>query len=226
MSIKQHVASDLQFNALYVYDAAGKPRWYVMPGGSWNANYTTFSGPLYRPKGAPLDNYNTAALVVGASSGSASINFTDNDNATLTYTIDNVSGAKKITRQHFGSGSAPLQVADMWWVGEKENGWGINIAQQGGALFSVWYTYGRDGETQWYVMPTGTWNGFTYSGPFYSTTGSPWLGTTYNPATLVVTQAGTMSLEFTSATNATMSYTFNSGPFTGSQVKNIIRQPY
>jgi hypothetical protein len=40
---------DLLFNVFYVYDSAGKPQWVVMPGGTWNAAFSAFTGPLYIP---------------------------------------------------------------------------------------------------------------------------------------------------------------------------------
>jgi photosystem II stability/assembly factor-like uncharacterized protein len=226
MSIQQH-ANGVQFNALYVYDAQGRPVWYVMPGGTWNANFTSYSGALYQPTGAPLSNYNTAQLNVGAQSGTATINFTGTNTATLSYTINGVSGTKSISRQSFSGGMAPFNVADLWWVGAQENGWGINIAQQAGTLFAVWYTYSNDGRATWLVMPGGNWSGNTYSGALYATTGSAWLGTTYNPSALGVTQVGTLSFDFASANAATMRYAFTSGPFAGTtQTKQIVRQSF
>ncbi len=71
------------------------------------------------------------------------------------------------------------------------------------------------------------WNANTYAGPFYATTGSPWLGATYNASALAVQPVGTMSLNFTSATAGTMTYTFTAGPFAGtSQTKPIERQNF
>ena len=225
MSIQQH--GNTQFNAIYVYDAAGKPVWYVMPGGQWNADFTRYTGSIYQPTSAALNNYTPAQFVAGSPVGSVTIIFNGNSTATLQYTINGVSGQKSIQRQVFGSGTSPLSVGDMWWGGAAQDGWGLNIVQQAGILFGVWYTYGADGKTSWYVLPTGTWNGTTYAGTFYSTTGSPWLGAVYNPARLVATAMGTMSLNFSTASSATFSYNFTSGPFAGtSQSKAIVRQQY
>jgi hypothetical protein len=52
MSITQK--GGVQFNALYVYDEQGRPVWYVMPGGSWDTGFTTFTGTLYQPRSAPF----------------------------------------------------------------------------------------------------------------------------------------------------------------------------
>jgi hypothetical protein len=227
VSIQQH-GNGVQVNALYVYDNAGVPRWYVMSGGNWSNDFSTFTGPLYQPTGAPLNRFNTNQIVVGASVGTLTVDFSSSDTATLKYTINGISGSKQISRQRFGgSGAAPLSVGDLWWGGVAENGWGINIAQQQDALFAVWYTYGADGKAQWLVMSGGGWNGNTYSAPLYATTGSPWLGSNYNPSALTVLQVGTMSISFSSPNAATMNYAFTAGPFAGtSQSKTIERQPY
>ncbi|MEO8385074.1 MAG: S8 family serine peptidase, partial [Betaproteobacteria bacterium] len=225
MSIQQHGL--VQLNAIYVYDAAGKPIWYVLPGGAWNADYSTYSGAIYQPTSAPLNSYSASQFNVGAAVGNISINFTSDSTATLQYTINGIAGQKSIQRQVFGRGTSPLNVGDMWWGDTAQNGWGVSITQQQGILFAAWYTYGADGKATWYVMTDGTWTGNTYTGAFFSTVSSPWLGTTYTPSQLQVIPAGTMTLNFSDANNATMTYAFTSGPFAGTtQTKPIVRQPY
>ena len=44
MSIQQH--AEKPFVAVYVYDNTGKPTWYVLPSGTWNADFTVFTGAL------------------------------------------------------------------------------------------------------------------------------------------------------------------------------------
>jgi hypothetical protein len=155
------------------------------------------------------------------------INFTSASTATMSYTINGVSGSKSIQRQLFGSGTATLAVGDMWWGGTTQDGWGLSLSQQGGVLFGVWYTYGADGRSTWFVLPGGTWSGNTYSGTLYSTTGSAWLGTAYNPAAFQPNPVGTMSINFSSVNAATLSYSFTGGAYAGtSQSKPISRQPY
>jgi len=225
MSIQQHGL--VQLNAIYVYDSAGKPIWYVLPGGAWNADFTTYAGAIYQPTSAPLSTYSASQFNVGAAVGNISINFTSDSTATLQYVINGISGQKSIQRQVFGRGTAPLNVGDMWWGGPAQDGWGVSITQQAGILFAAWYTYGADGKATWYVMTDGAWTGNTYTGAFFSTLSSPWLGTTYTPGQLQVVPAGTMTFNFSDANTATMTYAFTSGPFAGTtQTKAIVRQPY
>jgi hypothetical protein len=227
MSVQQHSPSNAQFNAIYVYDGAGLPRWYVMPGGTWSNNFTVYTGLLYQPSGSPLNNYQASSLFVGNAVGTMTLTYNNLNSMTMQYTINNVSGTKNMVRQSFTGGTAPFNVGDMWWGGQSQNGWGINISQQGGTLFGVWYTYGLNGTATWFVMPGGSWSGNAYTGTMYSTLGSPWIGTIYNPNQLVVNTVGTLSFNFLDANNAIMNYTFTSGTFAGtSQGKQIVRQAF
>ncbi|MEP7156918.1 MAG: reprolysin-like metallopeptidase [Betaproteobacteria bacterium] len=235
MSISQHSPSNIQFNAFYVYEANRAPTWFVMSGGTWNANFTSFTGLLYRPTGPPIPDFDSTKVVVGASVGTATLTFTSATTMTVTYTINGISGTKNMVRQPFGgiAETQQLRVNDIWWGGPSQSGWGVSIAQQFNALFSVWYTYGLFNLPTWIVVPSGTWNGNTYSGTMYATTGAPWLGVPYNPATLTVMPVGTMTFSFTpdanglTSSNATMTYVFTAGNFAGTaQTKTITRQGF
>jgi hypothetical protein len=223
MSLTQHGAA--MFGAFYIYDAQGRPIWAVMPGGSWNATYSRFSGALYIPTGSWFGAYDASRLVAGASVGTATLDFTSASTATLSYTINGVSGQKSIQRQLFGPAD-PTPVAtyaDLWWGGSAQNGWGVAINQQYRTLFSVWYTYDQSGNTLWYVIPGGTWTAAnTFTGTVFRTTGSAWLGVPYNPGALQAQQAGTVTFTFHDRDNATMSYTVEGV----TQSKAITRQPF
>jgi photosystem II stability/assembly factor-like uncharacterized protein len=227
MSINQH--GQIQFNALYVYDSAGTPGWYVMPGGSWNADFTTYTGALYQPTAAPLNNYDTSRFAPGASVGNASLSFTSASTATLLYNIRGTTGQKSITRQIFGpaDNTPGLKVGDIWWGGTSQNGWGVSITQQNRTLFAAWYTYAPDGTTSWYVMPGGAWAGNSYTGKIYSTRGPNWFAAPYNVSQFTAQEVGSVTFSFADANNATMNYSFTAGPYAGTtQSKPISRQPF
>ena len=225
LSINQH--GNALFSVLYVYDSAGKPVWYVISTGTWDSAFTTYTGLVHQPTSAPLSAYSPTRFAPGAAIGDVTITFTSNSTAVLRYTINGVTAQKTIQRQIFGYGVAPIAVGDMWWGGTTQDGWGISITQQSAILFGAWFTYGPDGRVTWYVLPNGTWNGTTYSGPFYSTTGSAWLGATYDASKLIVSETGTMSLSFNGSNSAIMTYTFTSGPLAGTtQSKQIVRQAF
>src|SRR5687767_10974277 len=100
MSVVQH--GDRLFAAIYTYDAAGAPTWYVMPGGTWNGAHTAFTGALYSPRGSPYTAYDASHLRPGEPVGSATITFNAVNAASLDFTIGAVGGRKAITRQLFG----------------------------------------------------------------------------------------------------------------------------
>jgi hypothetical protein len=223
MSITQHGST--LFIAFYIYDAQGRPQWLVMPGGAWNGNFTAYTGLLYQPNGPWYGNYDASRFVVNSSVGTATVAFTGQSTATLTYTINGVSGTKTIQRQVFGPVD-PLPVGsftDLWWGGVAENGWGVAITQQYRKLFAVWYTYDTAGRTVWYIVPDGTWTtSKTYTGAAYRTTGSPWIGASYVASMLQVIPAGTITFSFTDNNNAVMTYNVDGV----SQSKPIVRQPF
>ncbi len=208
LSIVQH--GGIQFIVLYVYDANGKPVWYVLPNGTWNADHTAYSGALYQPNSSPYSNYLASQFQPGGAVGNATIRYAGNESATLTYNINGASGSKTITRQPYAADEtvARMQVSDMWWGGNQENGWGLSIDQHGRTMFPVWYTYDAAGNTVFYVVPGGAWNGSSFTGDMYSTVSSAWLGTSYDPTQLAVSKVGTMTLDFSDQSNAVMTYTF------------------
>ena len=222
MSITQHGL--IQFNVIFAYDNAGRPLWYVMPGGNWNAGQTAYTGALYQPTSSPFSAYNRAQFAPGAPVGNATITYLSGNTATLTFTINGISVSKPIQRQVFAadSGQPRVVVNDLWWAGSQEDGWGMNIAQQDRVLFPVWYTYDATGRTTFFTVPGGAWSGTSFTGDIYTTVSSAWLGAAYNPAQFAATKVGSMTLNFTGQNNATMTYTVNGI----TQTKDIARQPF
>jgi len=170
-----------------------------MPGGSWNAEHTIYSGAVYLPHGSPYTAYDVSRFDVGDAVGSASLDFTDPANVALTYTIAGVNGRKAISRQPFGpvDASAALDVGDMWWGGVAQNGWGLALLEQYRTIFGVWFTYDAAGAATWYVMPSGGWvDASTWAGHIYRTTSSPWLGAAYDRTRLQTVDVGTFRFAF------------------------------
>jgi hypothetical protein len=225
MNITQHGA--MIFAAFFIYDLNGQPLWVVMPGGSWNADFTTFSGPVYIPSGSWFGAYDASRFSGSATpvAGTASITFTSATTATFSYTINGTSGTKSITRQLFGP-QDPTPVGtygDLWWGGDSQNGWGVAISQQYRNLFSVWYTYDTNGKTVWYDVPAGTWTSAnTYAGTAYRVTSSAWLGVPYNAAAVNAQVAGSITFTFTDLNHAVMTYTIDGV----TQSKPITRQVF
>jgi hypothetical protein len=173
-----------------------------MPGGTWNAARTAYTGPVYTPRSSGYFEYDATAFTVGNPVGTVTITFASDSSATLTYTINGRSGTKSITRQSFGVAATPTLngLTDMWWGGTRQNGWGIAVIQQHAQLFLVWFSYETTGRATWFVMPAGSWTAFnTYEGSVFLTSGSPWVGVPYDPNRLTVTNVGTFRLTVSGA---------------------------
>ena len=207
MSIIQH--RDILFTNIYAYDDAGKPTWYVMPSGEWNAAHTAFSGDVFLPRGAPYSDYDVSRFDVGAPAGRATLTFDGANVASMNYTIQGRSGHKSLTRMFYGEGAASVMqgVGDLWWGGLAQNGWGMSVLQQGRDLFTLWFTYDETGAATWFVMPAGSWiDARTFRGGLYQSAGSPWLGKQYDPSALRMTDLGWYVLHFNEDGSATYQY--------------------
>jgi hypothetical protein len=107
--------------------------------------------------------------------------------------------------------------SDLWYVAT-ESGWGVNIIQQGQVIFLSLFIYDGSSLPRWYfasnVSPTST---TSWSGPLYRSQGTafnaPW-----TPSQFVPTPVGTISLNFSSAAAATMTYTVDNVPAVTKQI--------
>jgi hypothetical protein len=95
--------------------------------------------------------------------------------------------------------------------GGAQNGWGIAILQQYGALFAVWFTYNEAGEPTWFVMPAGIVDHIQYlRGPYLphrpARAGWRW-PTTHRP--FRVTDVGSFRIRFTADSTAAFDYTID-----------------
>jgi len=210
MSITQHGA--MLFSELFVYDTLGQPLWVVMPGGGWNASFTAFSGPVYIPAGSWFGSYDVRRFSVGPPVGSATITFTAASRATLAYTINGVSASKSIERLAFGVPDATpvASYGDLWWGGSSQDGWGVTINQQYRTLFSLWYTYDRDGRATWFVIPGGSWTAANvFTGTAYRPAGPAWLGVPYDVSRHAVQPVGSVTFTFSDVDAGVMTYTID-----------------
>ena len=104
------------FAAWFVYDANGHPQWVVMPspaspmasfGGDCSTpGFMGFGGDVYATTGPPSSGPFDPTKVTATKVGTAGISFDGSSgdittSATLRYTINGVSGTRKLTRQPF-----------------------------------------------------------------------------------------------------------------------------
>ena len=117
----------------------------------------------------------------------------------------------------------PYQTALYW--NPAESGWGINVNQQGSIAFATLFTYDAARVPTWLVMSGGLLqpDGLSFKGELYRTTGPAFNANPFTPiGASNLTAVGSMTLAFSDANTATLTYTFN-----GTTVeKNIQRQVY
>ncbi|TDR43113.1 hypothetical protein DFR29_107121 [Tahibacter aquaticus] len=91
------------------------------------------------------------------------------------------------------------------WDLSSESGRGLSMFQFNQLLFALWFVYDGQGRASWYQLDPA-WTGVDVaSGRVVRWTGSPW-GPNYNPDARQLTNVGTFTLTFTSATQANFSY--------------------
>lgn len=98
----------------------------------------------------------------------------------------------------------------LWWEPAR-SGQGINLWQRGNTVFGAWYIYDANGQDLW-VTFSGNLNGGSLTGPLTLNKG-PAIGKPWDVSQVRNESVGTMTLVFTSDTQATFTYTLlgNSG---------------
>lgn len=95
---------DTIFATWFTYDANRNGLWLVMSNGVRNAS-GAYQGTLYRTTGTPFNliNGSAAANFPLTEVGTLSLRFIDGQNADMSYTVNGLSGTKRISRQVFAS---------------------------------------------------------------------------------------------------------------------------
>jgi hypothetical protein len=73
-------------------------------------------------------------------------------------------------------------------------------------MAGAWYTYNNQGQAVWYLINGGWTSATTYRGTLTRATGSPMIRTFYDVAAFSPVPAGTITLNFSDASNASMTY--------------------
>jgi hypothetical protein len=209
---------DIAFATWFTYDRSGQPSWLSMIASRTDVG--TFAGVLYRTSGpafsaAPFDPRQVRSTAVG----SATLRFPDENNGTFEYSVDGVAQTKNITRQvftalphcTFGAEASLVNATnyqDLWWTDPpgSESGWGINVTHQGSTIFATWFTYDEHGNPLWLSATADRVGTNSYFGRLYRTTGPAFDSVPFDPARVVATDVGLLSLAFRNGNDATFAY--------------------
>ncbi len=210
MSVTQK--RNIIFSAMYSYDAAGAPVWYVMSRCELpTATPSTCTGPIYKVSGgtAPTVAWSGANKLTEVV-GTGTLAFSSATAGKFTFTINGVAGSKDITPQPIGTGTRPpsFDFTDLWW-NPSEDGWGMAVTQQFETAFLTWYAYDAAGKPIWYVTDQCAMQGTRCEGKVYQVSGGVPLTAPWNGSNKKTVEVGTISLVFTDVNNGDMSYTLN-----------------
>jgi len=120
-----------------------------------------------------------------------------------------------------------VDASDLWF-NPAEQGWGMNIAQQGDTVFLTLYVYGSDNKPVWYVASsmvgarTGGVGDVRFVGDLFSTTGPAFNAATFDPSKVVAARVGSATLDIAGGTQGTLTYSVNGAVVT----KKIVRQTW
>ncbi len=100
------------------------------------------------------------------------------------------------------------------WFNTSEQGWGIDFVQRRNHVFAAWFTYDAQGNPKWYTASDCTMQNPMASagrctGALYEVAGPPFFGVPFDGSRIHVSQVGTLQVDFTDPSHATMSYTVN-----------------
>ena len=119
--------------------------------------------------------------------------------------------------------TATTNYTSLWWAGDAESGWGMNLNHQGNIIFGTLFTYDA-GKGIWLILsrgerqPDGSYLGF-----LYQTTGPAFNAVPFTPiSTANLTEVGSMRLTFSGPDTGRLVYT----AFGRTVTKNIIKQTF
>ena len=232
---------DIVFATLFDYDLDGTPMWLFMSNGARQGGADTFAGALLRSVGPPF-NANPFTPIGAANLtavGTMTIAFATPDTAQLTYTVNGTTVTKQIVRQVFGSRAAACQettadraplvnYTDLWWAGQQESGWGVNVTHQDDTLFATLFTYDANGKGMWPFMSAGRKQADgSYTGDLLiGTHASPFNAQPFVPINASnFRNAGTMRFQFTSGTTGVLTYSVDGVTVSKTITRQVFSSP-
>ncbi|MCY7386786.1 MAG: S1 family peptidase [Burkholderiales bacterium] len=117
--------------------------------------------------------------------------------------------------------TASTNYTSLWWAGEAESGWGMNLNHQGNIIFGTLFTYDA-GQGIWLILSRGERQADgSYTGLLYRTTGPAFNANPFTPIT-GGTEVGSMRLVFSGPDAGTLTYNVGSRSVT----KSITKQTF
>lgn len=168
-------------------------------GSSFDTLLAVYTGSSVSQLTTVTSNDDTGATLQSA------VSFTATAGTTYYIAVDGYNGATgSIVLAHTGGPSASFTAQTGWWWAPTSPGTALGIEQSGTNLFVSAYFYDTDGTAVWYAA-MGAISGSTFSGSLVEYRGGQTLSGAYQ-APSVRQIVGTLTILFTSATTATVSW--------------------
>jgi hypothetical protein len=191
------------FMAAFHYDANGSATWNFA-GGATSLDGSLFTADFLGASGGQTltGSYKLPGL---AAVGPITFAFSDASHGTMIWP----GGTVAIERQAFVPNglTAPSQAGlpeSGWWWNPAESGRGFFMEWQNGVVDIAGYMYDAAGKPTWYIAAYATPNPMLIEGNWWTFAGGQAMGGPYKPATRTSDNAGSLRVEFASATTATM----------------------
>jgi hypothetical protein len=191
------------FMAGFLYDVSGRATWVASTGTMTSS--TQYSGSLITYTGGQTLTGAYQPPALAPSLGTISINFTANNQGTITWPggtvpierFDIVAGGSSTT-QPTGTPQAG------WWWNPAESGRGFAFEVQGGQVYLAGYMYDTSGNPIWYLATGAMTNIQLFQGVWQLYGGGQTLTGPYVGPSIVTPDVGGLTLQFTDTANATL----------------------
>jgi hypothetical protein len=198
------IQGNQMFMAGFLYAASGEATWVASSGPMTSS--TQYSGPLttYRGGQTLAGAYKPATEVTPAL-GTLAITFTSDTEGSLTWP----GGTVPIQRYDFGPGGSAASEPTTnpqsgWWWNVSEGGRGFAIEVQGGTMYLAGYMYDPAGNATWYLASGAMTSAALFQGQWAQYAGGQTLTGPYQPASVVNSNVGYVTLQFIDTSTATL----------------------
>lgn len=186
------------FIASFLYAPSGRALWYAASGRLRSDG--GFSGQLLEFRGGQtlIGSYQPAE--VAGSPGNIDLTCTSTTSCSLSWPGGNV----PIQRFTWATGARAATAAETgWWWNAAESGRGYFLEVQGNTLSATSYMYDAVGDALWYLT-SGTVTGTTFQSQWNRFANGQSLTGAYVEPIIIDDRVGTVTIEFTDTTNATL----------------------
>jgi hypothetical protein len=192
------------FYAAYLYDDSGRAQWLTASGNT-SIDGSYFTGDLNKFNGGQTLGGTFRAPNPAQASGAITLAFTDPAKGTMVWPGGTVSIERfAFTPAGLNVPARANEPESGWWWNPQESGRGFFMEWQGDSADIAGYMYDDAGNAVWYLTLLPVPNVRSYTGNWVLYANGQTLTGAYKPAAPVNANVAPVTIQFTSATTATM----------------------